>query len=162
MICKIFPTKIGQAAHVAPCPSIASNEKIRTRKQTKHCFRKRMTTEAILRKSIRYDRGGNPVEVVIPYEEFVDFIETYGLDLTADGKELIAEAKADREAGRTENFVALDEISNHPNLKQMGGNMAGWSRLRTGSYRAICSADPGAGWRACPPGSHFRKGVRAV
>ena len=59
-------------------------------------------------------------------------------------------------------FVALDEISNHPNLKQMGGNMAGWSRLQTGSYRAICSADPGAGWRACPPGSHFRKDVRAV
>ena len=68
-----------------------------------------MTTEAILRKSIRYDRSGNPVEVVIPYEEFVDFIETYGLDLTADGKELIAEAKADREAGRTENFVALED-----------------------------------------------------
>ena len=68
-----------------------------------------MTTEAILRKSIRYDRSGNPVEVVIPYEEFVDFIETYGLDLTADGKESIAEAEADREAGRTENFVALED-----------------------------------------------------
>ena len=41
-----------------------------------------MTTEAILQKSIRYDRGGKPLEVVIPYEDFVDFIETYGLDLT--------------------------------------------------------------------------------
>ena len=68
-----------------------------------------MTTEAILRKSIRYDRGGNPVEVVIPYEKLVDFIETYGLDLTADEKESIAEAKADREAGRPENFVALED-----------------------------------------------------
>ena len=69
-----------------------------------------MTTEAILQKSIRYDRAGKPLEVVIPYEEFVDFIETYGLDLTADEKESIAEAKADREAGRTENFKALEDL----------------------------------------------------
>jgi hypothetical protein len=69
-----------------------------------------MTTEAILRKSVRYDRGGNPVEVVIPYQEFVDFVETYGLDLTDDEKESIAEAKADREAGRTGNFIALEDL----------------------------------------------------
>lgn len=69
-----------------------------------------MTMEAILRKSIRYDRGGKPVEVVIPYDEFVDFIESNGLDLTEDEKESIAEAKADREAGRSENFVALADL----------------------------------------------------
>ena len=33
--------------------------------------------------------------------------------------------------------AALDDISSHPNIKQMAGNMAGWSRLRIGSYRAI-------------------------
>ena len=33
--------------------------------------------------------------------------------------------------------AALDEISSHPNLKPMAGNMAGWSRLRIGSYREI-------------------------
>lgn len=69
-----------------------------------------MTTEAILRKSIRYDRGGKPVEVVIPYEEFVEFIESHGLDLTEDEKESISEARADRKAGRTENFVALEDL----------------------------------------------------
>jgi hypothetical protein len=69
-----------------------------------------MTMEAILRKSIRYDRGGKPVEVVIPYDEFVDFIESNGLDLTVDEKESIAEAKADREAGRSENFVSLADL----------------------------------------------------
>ena len=69
-----------------------------------------MTTEAILQKSIRYDRNGNPLEVVIPYKEFVDFIETYGLDLSEDEKESIGEAKADREAGRTENFVTLEDL----------------------------------------------------
>jgi hypothetical protein len=83
---------------------------IQAREQTKHPYHTCMTTEAILRKSVRYDRVGKPIEVVIPYEEFVDFVETYGLDLTDDEKESIAEAKADREAGRTENFVALEEL----------------------------------------------------
>lgn len=69
-----------------------------------------MTAEAILQKSIRYDRTGKPLEVVIPYEDFVDFIETYGLDLTPDEKTSVSEAKADREAGRKENFVALGDL----------------------------------------------------
>lgn len=69
-----------------------------------------MTAEAILQKSVRYDRGGKPLEVVIPYEEFIDFIETYGLDLTPDEKDSIREAKADREAGRSENFVAMEDL----------------------------------------------------
>lgn len=69
-----------------------------------------MTAEAILQKSIRYDRGGKPLEVVIPYEDFMDLVETYGLDLTEEEKDSIREAKADREAGRSENFVKLDEV----------------------------------------------------
>jgi hypothetical protein len=47
---------------------------------------------------------------VIPYEEFLDFIETYGLDLTDDEKDSIREAKADREAGRSGNFIALEDL----------------------------------------------------
>lgn len=85
-------------------------DKIRTRNSTKCPYDKSMTTEAILRKSVRYDRSGTPVEVVIPYDEFVDFVETYGLDLSEDEKESLAEAKADRLAGRTENFVALEDL----------------------------------------------------
>ncbi len=69
-----------------------------------------MTAEAILEKSLRYDRSGNPLEVVIPYKEFVDFIETCGLDLTAEEKDSIREAKADREAGRTGNFISLEDL----------------------------------------------------
>lgn len=33
--------------------------------------------------------------------------------------------------------AALANIVDHPNIKQMSGEMAGWSRLRVGSYRAI-------------------------
>ena len=33
--------------------------------------------------------------------------------------------------------AALEDIASHPNIKTMAGGMAGWSRLRVGSYRAI-------------------------
>ena len=33
--------------------------------------------------------------------------------------------------------AALANIADHPNTKSMSGEMAGWSRLRVGSYRAI-------------------------
>ncbi len=55
-----------------------------TRKTAVRRYYESMTAEAILQKSVRYDRGGEPLEVVIPYGEFIDFIETYGLDLTED------------------------------------------------------------------------------
>lgn len=68
-----------------------------------------MKAEAILRKSVRYDRDGKPLEVVIPYVDFVEFIETYGLDLTVDEKESIREARGDLAAGRHGNFVGSEE-----------------------------------------------------
>jgi len=68
-----------------------------------------MTAEGILKNGIRYDRGGKPVEVIIPYEQFIDFIETYGLDLDDEDKEALREARADREAGRHDRFVSADE-----------------------------------------------------
>lgn len=68
-----------------------------------------MTAEGILKENIRYDRGGKPVEVVIPYEEFIDFIETYGLDLSDEEKVDLLEAQADIKAGRFENFVSAEE-----------------------------------------------------
>ena len=69
-----------------------------------------MTADTILQKGVRHDRNGKPLEVVIPYEEFVDFVETYGLDLSEDEKDSVREAKADRKAGRMENFVALEDL----------------------------------------------------
>ena len=80
---------------------------IQARKIARIAYLKSMTVEAILKKSVRYDRSGKPLEVVISYDEFIDFVETYGLDLTEDEKEAIHEARADRKAGRTENFVGL-------------------------------------------------------
>jgi hypothetical protein len=68
-----------------------------------------MTAEAILEKSVRYDRSGTPVEVVIPYEQFIDFIETYGLDLSKEEKEELREGISDREEGRQDRFVSAEE-----------------------------------------------------
>ncbi len=68
-----------------------------------------MTAEAILQKSVRYDRAGKPLEVVIPYEDFVDFVETYGLDLSDEEKDAIREAQNDLAAGRHQNFVSSEE-----------------------------------------------------
>lgn len=34
-------------------------------------------------------------------------------------------------------IAGLANIAVHPNIKQMSGAMAGWSRLRVGDYRAV-------------------------
>ena len=33
--------------------------------------------------------------------------------------------------------AGLANVADHPDIKQMSGDMAGWLRLRVGSYRAI-------------------------
>ncbi|MCW1884381.1 hypothetical protein OKA04_06530 [Luteolibacter flavescens] len=68
-----------------------------------------VTAEAILQKSVRYDRNGKPLEVVIPYEDFIDFVETYGLDLTSEEKDAIEGSRRDLAEKRNDNFVGLDE-----------------------------------------------------
>jgi hypothetical protein len=89
---------------------ISYSPKILTRKSVASPYPRAMTAEVILQKGVRYDRGGKPLEVVIPYEEFVDFIESNGLDLSAEEKDSIREAKADREAGRMDQFVSLEDL----------------------------------------------------
>ena len=91
-----------------PTPPRAA--KTKTRKPVGMHYPESMTAETILQKGVRHDRNGKPLEVVIPYEEFVDFVETYGLDLSEDEKDSVREAKADRKAGRMENFVALEDL----------------------------------------------------
>lgn len=39
-----------------------------------------MTAELFLEKNTRYDRLGQPLEVVVPYHQFIEFIEEHGLD----------------------------------------------------------------------------------
>lgn len=69
-----------------------------------------MTAETIIEKNTRFDRSGSPVEVVIPYDVFIDFVETYGLDLSKEEKSALNEAKTNREAGGKRQCLSSEEI----------------------------------------------------
>lgn len=68
-----------------------------------------MSAAEALEKRILFTSDGKPSEVMIPYDKFVDFIETYGLDLTEDEQGAIREAKADIDAGHWDAFVSAEE-----------------------------------------------------
>jgi len=56
------------------------------------------------------DEKGDPAEVIIPYAQFIEIVETYGLDLDTDELRLLREAREDSAQGRRENFVSADEV----------------------------------------------------
>ena len=66
--------------------------------------------KTIIKENTRFDRGGIPLEVVIPYEKFVAFVEEYGLDLTDEEREAIREAKSDLDAGRLDKYISAEDI----------------------------------------------------
>jgi len=69
-----------------------------------------MTAETLIKENTRFDRGGSPLEIIIPYSQFIDFVEEHGLDLSAEEKKGIHEARADREAGNTDAFMSLADF----------------------------------------------------
>ncbi len=56
------------------------------------------------------DEKGNPAEVIIPYDQFVEIVETYGLDLGADEQLHLREAREDSAEGRRDAFVPADQV----------------------------------------------------
>ena len=62
-----------------------------------------------LNKKFIYDEKGNPVEVIIPYEQYKEIEEVLGLDLEPEVKEHLRKARIDRELNQAE-YVDLDEI----------------------------------------------------
>ncbi|MFT5467624.1 MAG: hypothetical protein ACI8UO_002730 [Verrucomicrobiales bacterium] len=65
---------------------------------------------ASLTRKLVVNEQGDPLEVIIPYQEFVDFIEIHGLDLSEDEKAEILEAEADIESGTKDAFVSLEKL----------------------------------------------------
>ena len=63
-----------------------------------------------LEQNILTDKEGNPTHVILPYEKFVNFIESHGLDFTEEERNKIRKSMEDSAAGRRENFVPMDEI----------------------------------------------------
>ncbi|NPA49051.1 MAG: hypothetical protein GXO20_03660 [Thermodesulfobacteria bacterium] len=61
-------------------------------------------------KKVVYDENGKPIEVIIPWEVFVEIEEALGLDLDDDARKALKEARQDRENGKEETYVPLEEI----------------------------------------------------
>ncbi len=68
-----------------------------------------MSAVALDRKIVVNEKG-EPTDVIIPYAQYIDFVETYGLDLTKEDEDGIREAEADLAAGNTDDFVSLAEV----------------------------------------------------
>ena len=56
------------------------------------------------------DEKGDPTEVIIPYAQFVEFVEVYGLDLDDQESRELREAREDSAAGRRSAFVSAEEV----------------------------------------------------
>ncbi len=61
-------------------------------------------------KKIIFDDLGEPSEVVIPYDEFVELSEAYGWDMDETERTELKEAIADSRAGNHEAFVNAADV----------------------------------------------------
>ena len=63
-----------------------------------------------IRRKLILDENGDPAEVVIPYAQFVEMIEIYGLDLSDSEESDLREALADSRTGRREAFGSASDV----------------------------------------------------
>ncbi len=61
-------------------------------------------------KKLVVDEHGIPKEVIIPWKEFQEIEELLGLDLSKEAVKDLQEARKDRESGKREAYIDLDEI----------------------------------------------------
>lgn len=63
-----------------------------------------------IHKKVFVDDEGNPREVLIPWEEYREIEETLGLDLGPKAVDDLEQARRDRESGKLEEYVDLDDL----------------------------------------------------
>ena len=63
-----------------------------------------------IHKKVVIDEAGAPQEVIIPWAEFQKIEEMLGLDLESEVVEQIADARRDRENGKTSAYVRLNDL----------------------------------------------------
>jgi hypothetical protein len=61
-------------------------------------------------KKIVLDAEGNPSDVMIPYEQFIELSETYGWDLDDQEQKELASALEDSRAENRDAFVPASEV----------------------------------------------------
>ena len=63
-----------------------------------------------IHRKIVVDEHGNPQEVIIPWDEFQGIAEILGLDFDSAALEDLRQAREDRENGRHDAFMDLDDL----------------------------------------------------
>jgi len=63
-----------------------------------------------IHKKIVLDENSNPFAVIIPWDEFLEIEELLGLDLDKRAIKELREARQDRESGKIDQYVPLDEL----------------------------------------------------
>jgi hypothetical protein len=63
-----------------------------------------------IQKKIVFNEHGKPKEVIIPWEQFCELSEAFGLDLDTEAIAELREAKRDWESGDRARFVPLSEL----------------------------------------------------
>ena len=63
-----------------------------------------------IQKKIVTDEHGDPIEVIIPYAQFLEWVETYGLDFSEEERAELKAALADSQAGNREAFEPLENV----------------------------------------------------
>ena len=63
-----------------------------------------------IHKKVVKDVNGNPMEVIIPWEEYKKIEELLGLDLTQEAIEDLKQAKIDRDNSNKDAYVDLESI----------------------------------------------------
>ena len=61
-------------------------------------------------RKIVLNEQGKPSEVIIPYDQYLDIIEAFGMDLGPQSEAELREALDDSIHGRREAFVTADEV----------------------------------------------------
>jgi len=63
-----------------------------------------------IHKKVVIDDQGNPLEVIIPWEEYQEMAELLGLDLSDEALEDLKQAKIDRDTGNSDAYLGLESI----------------------------------------------------
>ena len=63
-----------------------------------------------LQKKIVVDDKGNPLEVIIPWDQYRELEEIHGLDLNDKAREDLNQAKQDRDEGNMDAYIDLDQV----------------------------------------------------
>ena len=75
-------------------------------------------TSPSIDKKIVVNEAGEPVEVIIPYDQYLDFVESFGLDMTPGEQDELREARTDIVRKNKEAFVSLDEVKSELGIEE--------------------------------------------